>query len=80
MSPLLARLDQLTRAALAEASVMRRPYGPILQQATASALKLDEQRRVRPSEVPRFFDGLTAFTQSLSAPPSTGRRQRGSRT
>jgi len=71
----LSHLDRLTRAALAEASVMRRPFGPILQSATVAALQLDQQRRVRPSEVPRFFDGLTAYTQSLAVPAPKDRRR-----
>jgi hypothetical protein len=74
MSPALRELDRQTRAALAEASVMRRPYGPILQRATLGALRLEEQRRTRPSEVPRFFDGLTDFTRALDPPASKRRR------
>lgn len=74
MSPLLTELDRRTRAALAEASVMRRPFGPILQMATLSALRLEESRRARPSEVPRFFDGLTRYVQGLEAPARRGKR------
>lgn len=74
-------LDELqlrTRGALAEASVMRRPLGPILQTATLGALRIEQERRARPSEIPRFFDDLTRYVQSLDPPkraaPRRGRR------
>ena len=63
MSPALRDLDRRTRASLAEASVMRRPLGTILGDATRAALDLEIRGRVKPGEVTRFFDALTRFTQ-----------------
>lgn len=73
MSPLLAELDRQTRARLAEASVRRWPLGGILSDATRRALSYEERRLARPSEVPRFFDGLTRYVQSLDTPKGAHR-------
>jgi len=70
------QLDRRTRASLAEASVMRRPFGPILQQATLSAMSLEQQRLVRPSEVTAFFDGLSRYARELTPKPNRRGRKR----
>lgn len=62
---LMSQLERTTRAALAEASVMGRPLGRIITQATARALELERQRRTRPGEVERFFDNIGAFKRTL---------------
>ena len=68
MASPLHELDRRTRASLAEASVMRRPFGPILSDATRAAIRLETERRASPHDISTFFDALTRFTQTLRSP------------
>lgn len=74
MSPWLKELDRQTKAALAEASVMRRPYGPILSSATRQVIDWEARGHLRRSEAPRFIDGLTSFVNGLASVPPKGKR------